>query len=166
MNHDTGICEWIAPNRPPAPTTERIDERHADLLLRQEPVLRRLVDEAVHREREEVAEHDLDDRSQAVHRRAERGARERQLGDRRVEDALGAVLVVEARGRGEDPPGDGDVLAEEDHALVGGELLVERIADGGAEGDGAASSSVQRARASGRSSSSRRRDRNRAPSAP
>ena len=24
MNHDTGICEWIAPNRPPAPTTERI----------------------------------------------------------------------------------------------------------------------------------------------
>ena len=24
MNHDTGIWEWIAPNRPPAPTTERI----------------------------------------------------------------------------------------------------------------------------------------------
>ena len=45
MNHDAGICEWIAPKRPPAPTTERIDERHADLLLRQEPVLRRLVDE-------------------------------------------------------------------------------------------------------------------------
>jgi hypothetical protein len=21
---ETGICEWIAPNRPPAPTTERI----------------------------------------------------------------------------------------------------------------------------------------------
>src|SRR5262245_9407488 len=24
MNHDTGIWEWMAPNRPPAPTTERI----------------------------------------------------------------------------------------------------------------------------------------------
>src|SRR5712692_662592 len=24
MNHDTGICEWMAPKRPPAPTTERI----------------------------------------------------------------------------------------------------------------------------------------------
>ena len=23
MNHEAGICEWIAPNRPPAPTTER-----------------------------------------------------------------------------------------------------------------------------------------------
>ncbi len=23
MNQDTGICEWIAPNRPPAPTTDR-----------------------------------------------------------------------------------------------------------------------------------------------
>ena len=110
-------------------------ERDADLLLRQEPVLRRLVDEAVHRERQEVAEHDLDDRPEAVHRRAERRARERQLGDRRVEDALRAVLVVEARRRREDAAGDGDVLAEEDHALVGGELLVERVADRGAKGD-------------------------------
>ena len=24
MNHETGIWEWIAPKRPPAPTTERI----------------------------------------------------------------------------------------------------------------------------------------------
>ena len=45
MNQDAGICEWMAPKRPPAPTTERIDERHAHLLLRQEPVLRHLVDE-------------------------------------------------------------------------------------------------------------------------
>jgi hypothetical protein len=35
---------------------------HTHLLLRQEPVFRRLIDEAVHRQREEVAEHDLDDR--------------------------------------------------------------------------------------------------------
>ena len=24
MNQEAGICEWIAPKRPPAPTTERI----------------------------------------------------------------------------------------------------------------------------------------------
>ena len=23
MNHEAGICEWMPPNRPPAPTTER-----------------------------------------------------------------------------------------------------------------------------------------------
>jgi hypothetical protein len=70
-----------------------------------------------------------------VRRRPERSTGERQLGDRRVEDAIRAVLVVEpGRGR-EDAPCDRDVLAEQDHALVGRELLVERVADGGAEGD-------------------------------
>ena len=24
ISHDTGICEWMAPKRPPAPTTDRI----------------------------------------------------------------------------------------------------------------------------------------------
>ena len=43
--------------------------------LREEPVLRRLVDEAVHRERQEVAEHDLDHRAQARDRRRRRRRR-------------------------------------------------------------------------------------------
>ncbi len=37
------------------------------------------------------------------------------------------------------PPGRRDVLAEEDHALVARELLVERVADGLAELDASAS---------------------------
>ena len=65
VSHEIGICEWIAPKRPPAPTTERITIGHAVALLGQEPVLRRLVDQAVHREREEVAEHDLEHRAAA-----------------------------------------------------------------------------------------------------
>ncbi len=138
------------------------DERHAHLLPGQEPVLRRLIDDAVHREREEVAEHDLDDGTQPGHRRAERGAGERELRDGRVEDALRAVLLVEAGRRGEDAAGRGNVLAEEDHTLVEGELLVERVPDRGAEGD----RRHQRASTSGRASSSQRRDRKRAPSAP
>ena len=48
-----------------------------------------------------------------MHRGAEGGARERQLGDGRVEDPLWAVLVVEARRSGEDPARYSDVLAEE-----------------------------------------------------
>ena len=60
MNHDTGICEWIAPKRPPAPTADRIMSGTHACSLRQTPVLRRLVDDAVDGEREEVAEHDLD----------------------------------------------------------------------------------------------------------
>ena len=68
------------------------DERHARLLVRHVPVLRRLVDQAVHRQRHEVAEHDLDDRAQPGDGRAERRAGHRELGDRRVEDALLAEL--------------------------------------------------------------------------
>ena len=133
MNHDAGICEWIAPKRPPAPTTERITTGHAHLAAGQEPVLRHLVDDAVHDERQEVAEHDLDDGPQAVDGGAERGPGERELRDRRVEDALGAVLLVQARRHREHAAGDGDVLAEEDHPVVGGERLVERLAERAAE---------------------------------
>ena len=147
----------------PAGADDRADdERHVHLLLRQEPVLRRLVDEHVHGEREEVAEHDLDDGAQTRDGRPERSAGEGELRDRSVEHPLRPVLLVQTGRRREDAAGDGDVLAEEDHALVGSELLVERVADSGAEGD----CCHQKARASGRSSSSRSRERKRAPSAP
>ena len=162
MNQEAGICEWIAPKRPPAPTTERKTSGTLTCSRVRNQYFVAWLTTRVHREREEVAEHDLDDRPQPVHRRAERGAGERELRDGRVEDALRAVLLVQAGRRGEDAAGDGDVLAEEDHALVDGELLVERVADRGAEGD----RRHQRARTSGRSSSSQRRDRKRAPSAP
>ena len=59
---------------------------------------------------------------------------------------------------GEDAAGDRDVLAEEDHALVARQLLVERVADGGAESISVIAAPLQRARASGCSSSSRSRD--------
>ena len=105
------------------------DDRAALTLSRQEPVLRHLIDDAVHREREEVAEHDLEDRPQPRDRRAVGGTGQRQLGDRRVEDALRPVLLVQPRRDREDAAGDRDVLAEEDHALVPFELLVEGLSD-------------------------------------
>src|SRR5207249_9069238 len=87
---------------------------------------------------------------------------ERELGDRRVEHALRAVFLVEARRRREYAPGHRDVFAEEDDALVRRELLVERVADRGAEHDVC----HHAIRASGRCSSSRSRERKRALSAP
>ncbi len=98
ISQETGICEWIAPNRPPAPTTERITSG----TLWRPPVRNQYfvawLISAVHREREEVAEHDLEDRALPGDRGAVGGAGHRELGDRRVEDALGAVLLVAAPG--------------------------------------------------------------------
>ena len=135
MNQDAGIWEWIAPNRPPAPTTERITSGTLTCSPLRNQYLRRLVDEAVHRERQEVAEHDLDHGTESGDRRSERGPGERELRDRRVEDALPPVLLVQPRGHGEHATRERDVLAEEDDAIIRGQLLVERLAQGGAEVD-------------------------------
>ena len=135
---------------------------HAHLLLGQEPVLGRLVDQAVHRQREEVAEHDLHDRPESGHSRAKRGTRQGELRDGSVEHALRPILLVEPRRRREDAAGDCNVLAEENDSLVRGELFVERVANRGAESD----ASHQATSASGRCSSSRSRERKRAASAP
>jgi hypothetical protein len=110
-------------------------QRDALLLVREVPVLGGLVDEAVHRERDEVGEHDLEDGAQPGCGATERGAGERELGDRRVEDAVGAVALREAGRRLEDAAGVRHVLAEEHHVLVAPELLVERLPDAALEVD-------------------------------
>ena len=60
---------------------------------------------------------------------------ERELRDRRVEDALPPVLLVQPGGHGEHAARERHVLAEEDDAVIRGQLLVERLAKGGAEVD-------------------------------
>ena len=109
------------------------DHRHALRPPGEEPVLRDLVDQAVHREPEEVPEHDLEHRPEPRDRRAIGGAGQRQLGDRRVEHAARAVLLAQTDRHRKDTAGVRDVLAEQDHPLVPCELLVERRPDRGAE---------------------------------
>ena len=110
------------------------DERDAPLLTRDVPVLGGLVDERVHRQAHEVAEHDLDDRAQSADGRAERRARERELGDRRVEHARLAEALLDPRGDREHAALlGGNILAEEHDGLVALHLLDDRLADGGAE---------------------------------
>jgi hypothetical protein len=109
------------------------DERHARLLVRDVPELRCLVDEAVHRQRHEVPEHNLDHRAQPRDRCAEGRTGHRELGDRRVEDALLTVLLVQP-GRGHEyATRERHVLAEEDDCGIALDLLVERVADRSAE---------------------------------
>ena len=105
-------------------------QRSAPLLGRDVPQLRGLVDEAVHRQPHEVTEHDFDDGSQSGRRGAVGGAGERQLGDRRVEHALGPEPLEKLGGDLEDTARGGHVLAEEDHRGIALELLGERVADG------------------------------------
>ena len=84
--------------------------------------LRGPVDELVERERDEVDEHDLEHRAHPRLRGADRDAGDRGLADRRVDHALGAELLGEPGGRGVGPA-LGDVLAEDEHALVGAHRL-------------------------------------------
>ena len=84
-----------------------------------------LVEGGVH----EVGELHLGDGAQPVDGGPGRGARDHCLGERRVEDALVAVLGPQAVGRAEDAALAADVLAEDHHPLVALHLLVHGEAD-------------------------------------
>ncbi len=115
--------------RRPARSTLRADrERHLQLATRHRPVLRRLVDELLHGEREEVLVHDLDDRPHPLHGRADPAADDRHLRDGRVADAPRAELVEEALRDGHRAAHLRDVLAHDEDALVLPQRPRERVA--------------------------------------
>ena len=64
-----------------------------------------------------------------LHRRADRHADDRLLGDRRVHHALGAEALDEALRDLEGAAVDADVLAEHEDALVALHLFPERLRD-------------------------------------
>ena len=111
-------------------------DRDAAPLLRQEPVLRHLVDDAVHDEREEVAEHDLDHRAEPVdgrRRRRRRRARAPRSACRRRDPA--PCFSYSPGVTAKTPPAIATSSPKKIDALVGGERLVERLANGGTEVD-------------------------------
>jgi hypothetical protein len=91
--------------------------------------VRRLGDEPVERDADEVDEHHLDDRAVATHRGADGCAEEAGLGDRRIQHALRSELLQEALGDLERPSAAGDVLAETEHLRVCRHLIRERTLD-------------------------------------
>ena len=87
-----------------------------------------LVHHLIHGQREEVAEHDVDDRAQAGHGRADADSGEAGFGDRRVEHALGAEFFHEAGEHFEWRSRFGDVFAENADARVAAHLFGEGLA--------------------------------------
>src|SRR5690606_36988647 len=73
-------------------------------------ITRRVVDELVEGDAEEVDVHDLDDGTKAARRRPDRRARNGRLGNGRVADTIAAVLVEESLAALEQIAPHGDVF--------------------------------------------------------
>ena len=113
----------------PAPATHRRadDQRHRHLVVVHLAELRDPVHDLVEPERDEVPEHDLEDRPLAPQCHPGGDAEERRLADRGREDAIG-VRVAEALCDLEGPPVRvEDVFAEEDDVVALGEDRVQGL---------------------------------------
>ena len=124
-------------------------ERHRarEGAVRAEAHARRLGQDLVERREDEVGELDLRHRPQAVDRGADRDADDHRLGQRRVQHAVAAELVVQPVGGEEDAALLAHVLAQHDDRVVAAHLLCERRAnrlDAGHDGHGQPSPTVAR----------------------
>ena len=126
-NDDSGFCEWNGPPEKPPPGRQAQHDRHrragAPALLRGDG------DEVIPRARDEVGELHLGDGPQPHDRRAGRAAHDRRLGERRVDHAPRAELLLEAQRHLERAAVHADVLADHEDALVAAHLLAEPVAD-------------------------------------
>ncbi len=104
-------------------------QRHLGGAAGHERQLRRLVEQLVEADAEEVDVHELDHRAHSGHRRAHAEPHDGRLGDRRVAHPV-AEPVAQAAGEAEDVAALADVDAGHEHAVVGLELRFERRADG------------------------------------
>ena len=93
-----------------------------------------MVDELVVGRSEEAVELDLGDGLHAGNGQADGAAHDAGLVERGVDDAVLAVLGLQAVGDAEDAAIEADVLAKKDHIGVGGEGEVEGVVDGTDEG--------------------------------
>ena len=91
---DSGFCEWNGHPRSRLEETQHDRDRRARAVV----LLRRNRDEVVPRARDEVRELHLGDRPHAHQRRAGRARNDRGLGERHVEHAARAELLLEALG--------------------------------------------------------------------
>ena len=103
------------------------DERHGDLVVVHLAELRDPVDDLVEAERDEVAEHDLEDRPLAAQRHPGGDAEERRLGDRGRQHAVGVGVAQALRHLEGAAVRVEDVLAEEVDVVALGEELVQRL---------------------------------------
>ena len=95
------------------------DDWHLHLALRAVGVLRDLAHDLVIGGIDEAVELDLHDGAVAAQRHADRGADDAGLGERRVDDAVLAEVLLQAVGDAEDAAELADVLAHEQDLVVG-----------------------------------------------
>ena len=103
--------------------------RHACLAAEHEADLRRLVDDLLHRERDEIRELDLEHGTHAGHRGADRRPGESQFADGSVDHALRSEALQEIARHAEGAAVHADVLPEEKDARIGFHGLREPLAD-------------------------------------
>lgn len=125
------------------------DDRDVDVAGRHVVLLGGRVDDVVNGLHREVERHELDDRLGVVVGGADGETGEASFRDRRVDDALVAVLLPEALGDLVGAVVARDLLAEQEDLLVALELLVhggvERVAHRHLVGDGGHAAAQQRA---------------------
>ena len=126
-NELSGFCEWNGPPREAAAGRKPHGDRHRR--ARAPALLGRDGDEVVPRAGDEVRELHLGDRAHAHDRGAGAAADDRRLGERRVDHAPRAELLLEAERDLEGAAVDADVLADHEHALVAAHLLAEAVRD-------------------------------------
>ncbi|GIU86514.1 MAG: hypothetical protein KatS3mg009_1029 [Acidimicrobiia bacterium] len=118
----------LAPRRAAGTELGADGEGHGGPAAGHEGELRRLVEELVEADADEVEVHQLDHRSQAGHRGADAEADDRRLGDGGVADPV-AEPLAQAPGQPEHVAALADVDAGEEDALVALELDRERVTD-------------------------------------
>ncbi len=89
--------------------------------------VRGLVDDLVERHQHEVAPHDFHDRLHTHQSCADGRTQNRALGDRRVENAVSAEVLLQASRGAEDAPGPTDILAIDDHLRTGGQFAGQAL---------------------------------------
>ena len=134
-SHDSHACECCAESCSAAPFGPRNTIGIVELAARHVEHLGGGVDDLVEREQREVPRHELDDRAQADHRRADADAGEAELGDRRVDDAHLAEFLEQALGDLVRALVDADFLAHEEDAVVALHLFAQRLVERVAVGD-------------------------------
>ncbi len=103
------------------------DERHVELTAGHVQERGRRVHDLVEREQAEVHRHDLDDRTHPAERRPDPCTDEARFRQRRVADPVASEFLVQALRDGVRAAVVGDVLAHDEHPVVMGERLAQRL---------------------------------------
>ena len=126
MPNTIGDSEWVLDGPDAAERRDPHGHRHVDLAAGAGPVFRQVADHLIENGIGESVELDLGHRHEPPQCQSDRNTDHCRLGQRGVEAALRAERRVEAFGHPEDPAQRGDVLTEDQDALISLHCIVQR----------------------------------------